>query len=181
MFSKSTYISAVVLGFVTFGVYVVAAEHNCVAKGSSAKLDVFKQLAGDWVNVGENGKATDQVISTYRVTAGGSAVLETIFPGSDHEMVTVYHEDGENVVLTHYCVLGNQPRMRVEFTDDPNRLLYKCTGGTNIKSESDEHMHEGGLTILGKDRIKVEWLKFKDGENDYTAAFELIRNGRGGA
>ena len=59
-----------------------------------------------------SGQPTDQVVSTYRVTAAGSAVMEVLFPGTDHEMVTVYHQDGDDLILTHYCAAGNQPRMK---------------------------------------------------------------------
>ncbi len=177
MQSKNLARAVVLTGVVALVGYCLADDHNCSAKGSSAKLQVFKQLAGEWLKVGEDGRPTDEVISNYRITSGGSAVIETIFPGTDHEMVTVYFEENDELTLTHYCVLGNQPRMRVEFGDDPNRLTYKCTGGTNIQSETDEHMHEARLTILGKDHIRIEWLKFKNGKHDYTAAFELVRRG----
>ena len=59
----------------------------------------IKALAGDWEAVGEAGESGDW---NFRVSAGGSAVLETLFVGTEHEMLTVYHmEDGE-LVLTHY-------------------------------------------------------------------------------
>ena len=175
MLSKKVAVTLVVVSGAALAVFAVAGDQHCQGKGSSAKLEVIKQLAGDWVRVGGDGRPTDQIFSSYRVTAGGSAVLETLFCGTNHEMITVYHEDGEHLVLTHYCTLGNQPHMRAEPTDDPNRIVFKCAGVSNAKSENDEHMHEGRLTILGDDRIKTEWLKFKDGKNDYTASFELVR------
>ena len=54
------------------------------------------------------------LVARYAVTAAGSAVVETVFPGTEHEMVTVYHADGSDLVLTHYCMEGNQPRMRAK-------------------------------------------------------------------
>src|SRR6516165_1621351 len=85
------------------------------AKPANAqRLEALKGLAGDWVEVGKDGKPTDRVVSSIRVTSAGSAVLETLFPGTDHEMVTLYHLDGAELILTHYCMMGNQPRMRAE-------------------------------------------------------------------
>ena len=46
----------------------------------------------------------------YGVTAAGTAVMEALFPETDHEMLTVYHLEGNDLVLTHYCAMGNQPR-----------------------------------------------------------------------
>src|SRR5215203_87185 len=77
---------------------------------TNAALEKMKQLAGTWLLVGEDGKPTEQVASVIKVTAGGSAVHETLFPGQPHEMISVYTIDGLDMVMTHYCVLGNQPR-----------------------------------------------------------------------
>src|SRR5690242_6473548 len=96
-----------------------AKEHEAPRPAPPSRLDVMKRLAGDWIQVGPDGKASDQVVATYRVTAGGSAVEETLFAGTPHEMVTVYHMDGDDLVLTHYCVAGNQPHMKAEKQSDP--------------------------------------------------------------
>ncbi|MGH7152138.1 MAG: hypothetical protein ACREIU_15640, partial [Planctomycetota bacterium] len=89
------------IGLITLGCSALALAGDEPKKG--APLERIKALAGEWVQVGEDGKPTTEVISSYRVTAAGSAVVETLFPGSDDEMVTVYHMDGESLMLTHYC------------------------------------------------------------------------------
>jgi len=65
------------------------------AKPAPAAFERFKALAGEWVSAedGEMAKRGD-LVARYAVTAGGSAVVETIFPGQAHEMVTVTHADG---------------------------------------------------------------------------------------
>src|SRR6267154_1585907 len=75
-------------------------------------LEKMKKLAGTWLAADKDGKPTDQVVSIVKVTAGGSAVHETLFPGQPHEMVSIYTVDGQDLVMTHYCMLGNQPRMK---------------------------------------------------------------------
>src|SRR5262245_39718357 len=77
-------------------------------------LERLKKLAGTWVAADKDGKPTDQVVSVVRVTAAGSAVHETLFPGQPHEMISVYHLDGKDLLMTHYCSLGNQPRMKAD-------------------------------------------------------------------
>ena len=93
----------------------VTAPPASAATGAAAPaaLERLKALAGEWVAAedGEMAKKGD-LVARYAVTAAGSAVVETVFPGSAHEMVTVYHADGPDLVLTHYCMEGNQPRMR---------------------------------------------------------------------
>src|SRR5262249_6635714 len=61
---------------------------------TNTALEKMKKLAGTWLLADKDGKPTDQVASIIKVTAGGSAVHETHFPGQPHEMVSVYTVDG---------------------------------------------------------------------------------------
>ncbi|HKB15521.1 MAG TPA: hypothetical protein VKF62_05615 [Planctomycetota bacterium] len=141
----------------------------------ASPLDRIKALAGDWVRVGEDGKPTERIVSSYKVTAAGTAVVETMLPGSNHEMVTVYHMDGENLMLTHYCAQGNQPRMKAKPGGPADRLEFSCAGGTNMKSEDDAHMHAVTIVFLGPDRLRSEWQYFDKGKNVETAKFDVAR------
>jgi hypothetical protein len=144
------------------------------AGGTSPGLEQFKQLAGDWVGKSSGlGEGGQEVRANYKVTSGGSAVVETLFPGSEHEMVTVIHRDGDNLVLTHYCMLGNQPHMKAK--DDANKIAFKFTGASNMKSDNDMHMHEATFTFIDKDTYKAEWTHYKDGKAAGTVVFEMKR------
>ncbi len=144
---------------------------------ADAGLERFKQLAGDWVGTisGGEGKEKQEVRVNYKVTSAGSAVVETITPGSEHEMVTLIHKDGDDLVLTHYCALGNQPRMKAERGGDDKKIAFKFAGATNLKSDKDPHMHEAVFTFVDKDTLKAEWTHYHDGKAAGTAAFELKR------
>src|SRR5438034_10298506 len=100
-------------------------------KPTNPGLERLKKLAGTWVEADKDGKPTDKVVSVIRVTAGGSAVHETLFPGQPHEMMSLYHLDGKDVVMTHYCVLGNQPRMKADPKSAPDRIHFAFDRGTN--------------------------------------------------
>src|SRR5947209_1063552 len=95
-------------------------------------LDTLKKLAGTWVAADEKGQPTAQVVSVFKVTAAGNAVQETIFPGTGHEMVSVYFKDGQDVVMTHYCAMGNQPQMKLDPASAANRLEFKFVGGSSF-------------------------------------------------
>jgi hypothetical protein len=125
------------------------------APATPPALERLKKLAGTWVAAGKDGKPTDQVVSVVRVTAGGSAVHETLFPGQPHEMVSVYHRDGADLVMTHYCMLGNQPRMKADPNSPPNQIRFQFAGGSNLDPAKDKHMHEGTITFVDDDHI--EW------------------------
>jgi hypothetical protein len=145
--------------------------------GSGPGLDRFKQLAGDWVGTigAHNGKEAQTVQVNYKVTSGGSAIMETIAPKEAMEMVTVIHKDGDDLVLTHYCAVGNQPRMKADRGGDDNKVAFKFTGASNMKSDKDMHMHAVTYTFVDKDTLKAEWTHYMDGKEGGKALFELKR------
>ncbi len=135
-----------------------------------AALDRLKSLAGDWTMVDGDGS----VAVTYRVTGAGSAVIETLFPGSDHEMVTMYHSDGPDVVLTHYCAAGNQPRMRAKRLEG-DTLAFRFDGATNLASRSETYMRDLTITFQGPDRLRSEWTSLEGGKKAEKTVFEMQR------
>ncbi len=140
-------------------------------------LERLKKLAGTWVEADKDGKPTDKVVSVWKVTSGGSAVLETIFPGEAMEMLSVYHQDGADLVMTHYCMLGNQPRMKADPKSPKNQLVFQFAGGTNLDPAKDMHMHEGTLTFIDDDHIEFSgaaWVNGKPAE-DHCATMKLVR------
>jgi hypothetical protein len=141
--------------------------------GKSATFEKFKALAGDWV--GKKGADGPEMAVQYKVTSGGSAVVETIMPGTDHEMVTVIHPDGDNIILTHYCMIGNQPQMKAPGNVDGNKVAFTFVKATNLKSDKDLYMHDVTFTFVDKDTLKSEWTHFVDGKSSGVAVFELKR------
>jgi hypothetical protein len=123
----------------------------------------IKKLAGDWLEADKDGKPTAKLVSQVRVTAGGSAVRETIFPGTDMEMVTMYTQDGSDLIMTHYCILGNQPRLKAEAAG-AKKIVFKCVGGGNLKLDKDTYMGQTTLTLIDDDHISVECVKCENGK-----------------
>jgi hypothetical protein len=97
--------------------------------------------------------------SIFRVTAGGSAVLETNSPGSKMEMLSVYHMDKGRLLMTHYCALGNQPRMKLNTRKSTaTKLVFDFDGGTNLNPRRDMHMHSLTLTLPGGNKKGAQKL-----------------------
>jgi len=150
-------------------------EKPAAAKLAQARFDQFKRLAGEWTGKAPHDVGHQEGTITYKVTAGGSAVVETVFAGTGHEMVTMYHLDGDSLVLTHYCVLGNQPRMKCTPTDDPKNLVFEFAGGTNIDPAKDMHMHTAKFEFLSDDHIRSTWTMFAAGKPDHSTAIDMRR------
>jgi hypothetical protein len=141
---------------------------------TDAAFEQFKSLAGDWTGK-ELGKDGHDLHVNYKVTAGGSAVVETIFPGSEHEMVTVIHRDGDGLLLTHYCMLGNQPQMKSSGPSDGKKIEFKFVRATGLKSDKDMHMHDATYTFVDSDTLRTEWTHYNDGKAAGQVVFDLKR------
>lgn len=142
------------------GLMLVGVSSARAADGADPKLAFasLKALAGEWS--GPDGKKVE-----YKVTAGGSVVQETLFPGQPHEMVSMYHLDGDTLRMTHYCGAGNQPRTKFDPKNSTaEHLVFLFDGGTNLDPARDAHMHEGRITIKDKTHIETEWDGYEKGK-----------------
>jgi hypothetical protein len=165
---------ALLVSALTAACCLAAAEKQAQkASAPDAAFESLKLLAGDWVGKNTKGShASDmEVKANYKITSGGTTIVETLGAGSDHEMVTVIHKDGNDLVLTHYCMLGNQPRMKADGSGDAKKVAFKFAGGSNMKSDKDMHMHAVTYTLQDKDNLTAEWLLYVDGKPAETAVF----------
>ncbi len=160
--------------FVCFLVLAMLHANPAVAQSKSgASFDKLKSLVGEWQ--GKNPDGTPLRV-TYKVFSGGSALLETLEPGGDRpSMITVYHVDGDNLLMTHYCSAQNQPRMRAKpVSGKVKKIDFSYVDATNLSDPSDGHMHGLVVTFLDKDHITQEWTFLKDGKKS-PRKFELER------
>ncbi len=146
------------------------------AKKPASHLEVLRALAGTWNGPDGDGDGAPDMTVTYKVTSAGHAVCETLFPGTDHEMITVYHADGTALIATHYCAAGNQPRMRCEHPDQAPLVFgfQDCTNrGKDASGKPEACM--GGLkfTFKDRDRFLQEWSHEGGGEG--KVVFEWTR------
>ena len=145
-----------------------AKTNDSKAKQSKAIFEKIKSLAGEWEHKG-------QLALSVRVIAGGSAVVERLFPETPMEMMTVYHLDSDEVMLNHYCVLGNQPRLKASMGDQKNTIVFNFVGATNLASENDAHMHQGKIKFFDNGTIESTWTKFVDGKAAEEHSFGMAR------
>src|SRR2546423_7808192 len=166
------------IGLTAFGAASLSSPEKPKDSNAAACFAQLKKLAGDWMTRDEKtGKET--LALRYRVTAAGSMVEETELPTSDHEMVTVYHMDGDNLVLTHYCALGNQPHMKATAASTPSKIVFECTGVGNSKSHTDMHMHGLVINVTDANHLANEWTLSQDGKAGHTAKFLVHRADKG--
>ena len=143
---------------------------------SETIMERLKTLEGEWMLVDESGEITDQVGAEFRWTAEGSALREFMFPGQPHEMLNVYHQDGNRVLMTHYCAAGSQPRLEIVPAEEGDGLLLKFDSITNLPSSVAHFMHHAEYEWESEDRLNTIWYGSVDGTVvDETTVFRLAR------
>ncbi len=167
---------ALIVGFMALSsIHVYAEEQELKPYVGSEAFERMKQLAGSWEGNMDMGKGPMKVATSYKVTSNGSALIETVFEGAPHEMVTVYHDDSKHQInFTHYCSLANQPKMNLT-TVEGNTLTFDLSGDSDIDAKHETHMHAAAITFDGKDQITQQWTKFESGKENQIVKVSYSR------
>ena len=134
-------------------------------------FDKIKGLAGDW----EGTALGQRVTANYKVMSAGSTVM-MVLPGHrpGEEMVTMFHTDNKNLMVTHYCSAKNQPRMRMVPTKDKNVIRFEFMDATNLPTPGTGHMVGLTLKMVDKNHHVQTWTFSQDGKTQ-SEDFDLHR------
>jgi hypothetical protein len=111
-------------------------------------------------------KSGGNFVVSYRLISGGSALVEEWGLGTPHETETVFYPDHSDLLLTHYCAQGNQPRLRaVESSGDA--VVFRFVDVTN-RSGDQSMLVERALRFAGDSFDDTEIYKAPDGTSDTT-------------
>jgi hypothetical protein len=127
-----------------------------------AAFERLKALEGDWE--GKSTKGWEETLH-YKTIAGGTTVLETSFdahPGQ--EMATAFYMDGDRLLLTHYCMAKNAPRLEATaFADGGRTVTFTFLDGSNIPTRDKGHMDQAVFRFEAPDRITSRWTWYENG------------------
>jgi hypothetical protein len=140
----------------------------------SADFERLKGLAGTWQGRTVMQGKEEQVQVEYRVSSAGSTLVETMFPGTPKEMLSVYHDQDGKPGMTHYCAMKNRPNLAMQSSSD-SRIHFKFTGSDSVDPEKDAHMHELIIHFIDKDTIEQDWVMYRDGKPVEATSIELKR------
>jgi hypothetical protein len=134
-------------------------------------FDQLKSLAGSWEGKSSEGEPVEV---SYRMTAGGSALMSEI-AGHGEDMISMINFDGPNrLLLTHYCAVGNQPRMQASASPDGKTITFNFVDATNLDGQQSGHMDHVVIAMLGPDHHIEEW-NFVDHGKQIKRVFDLTR------
>ena len=144
------------------------------AKSDSAEFARMKTLVGNWTGKCDMGQGPVDMTIQYRLLAGGSVLEERVFAGTPNEMVTMYYDQNGKLAMTHYCVFGNRPAMKVKSADAKTiKFDFDATCGINPAKES--HMHALSITFNEADTITTSCQAIIDGKEQAEKPTTLKR------
>jgi hypothetical protein len=129
-------------------------------KGSAA-FELMKTLVGKW---SAESPMMGRMNTEFRLIAGDSVVEERFAEGTPMEMLSTYHDVNGQLTMTHYCMLRNQPRMRL-VNSTADSLTFDLAPTPGLNAAKDKHMHGATYTFIDKDHFKLEGVSWENGKS----------------
>src|SRR5260370_38574678 len=129
------------------------------AQADAQKLFVkLKTLAGSWEGTyeGKPGQAS------LRVTSMGNAIVHEMRGDGPENPITMLYLDGDRLLLTHYCDVGNRPRMVGKLSPDGKTVEFNFLDVANYSSQQGGHMEHAVFTILDANQHTEDWTSSSD-------------------
>jgi hypothetical protein len=116
-------------------------------------FDQLKSLAGTWEAVLDG----QPMHVTLRTTSMGNTLMHELKRTGPDDPITMFHLDGDLLVLTHYCDAGNQPRMVATVSPDGKTIVFDFVEATNLLSSQMGHMQRVTFTFIDPDHHTEKW------------------------
>jgi len=148
--------------FATAVLLALTVTHVTRAQDAAAAFSTLKALAGDWQGTYEwTGERSGFGVmnATYYVTANGTALVENLTAGGVPSMTSVYHLDGADLRMTHYCGAGNQPRLKAGRVDlERGTIDFDFVDVTNLPSPDGPHVHGVEMRLIDRNHLTLVFL-----------------------
>jgi len=95
----------------------------------------------------------------YFTTGNGSAVVETLTAEGIPMMRTVYHPDGPDLRMTHYCAARNQPRLKASRIDlSAGAIDFAFVDATNLSAPDAPHVTGLEVRFADDDHVTLTFV-----------------------
>ncbi len=148
----------------------VAGAPETIVYDAATAMAFLTSTSGEWESAsaqhahGGVAPGGSRGIVSVKTKAAGSAVVHTYAAGTPGEMETIFHMDGDQLLLTHYCALQNAPVLRFEKSNKPGELKFVFYGGTNFDPKVDAHLHESTFQIKDAGTVEQNSTVFANGK-----------------
>jgi hypothetical protein len=120
--------------FFLFALFCLWLTCSVLFAGEQTPFEVFKGLQGRW-----SIRAGDKTLPfhvTYDLGSNSSVLTE-----ASGKELSVFYSDKGNLLMTHFCNRGNQPRLKLKASSAARRYEFEMFDITNLEDPSDDHVH----------------------------------------
>jgi len=137
---------------------------------------LLKTLEGEWTAATETNRKSSV---RFELSANGTVLVEhytnPAMPG-EGRMMSAYHLDGTDLLLTHYCIANNQPTLRAErFDPVSGEIQFGFVRATNLATPGAGHMRRAKYKVIDNDHFVTEWEFFENGVRKMTETETFTR------
>jgi hypothetical protein len=143
---------------------------NASTRTGEDAFEKMTTLVGSWQATVPTGIQSAE----FQLIANGSVIASRLSGGMPHDMHTMLHMDGSELMLTHYCAMRNQPRMVLTPGSDSDKLVFEFRDGRNIKP-GDVYMCRVAFIIDGPNHHSEEWTNIAKNGQEETTRIEFRR------
>ena len=153
------------------GAAAIAGGPKAETSPGPAAYARLKTLAGEW----EADTAMGKAHVSYELIAGGTSLVEKESSEKMPAMLTVYYLDGDRLLLTHYCMAGNHPRMQARaFNAETGEVAFEFLDATNLTPGAG-HMHNVKIRVADHDHLNTEWEFYENGQRKMAETAQYTR------
>lgn len=139
-----------------------------------AAFERFKQLSGTWQSRSTKGWESTDVVRT--IAAGSVVELGGSGAHPGEPMLTLIYMDGDRLLLTHYCVAKNQPRMQAtSFEEGGKTVTFTFLDATNLPSRDTGHMDQFVFHFNDDGTATRRWTWYQAGKESWMEIVEMRR------
>jgi len=141
---------------------------------SADVFERFRSLTGSWM--GKSTKGWEATMNARVIAKRSTVVMNSFDAHPDEEMLTTLVLDGEDLVLVHYCVARNQPRLvATDISEDGLQVTFTFRDGTNLPSRDQGHMDKAIFRFVDDGSFSSQWTWYQDGKEKWMEEIQYRR------
>ena len=134
---------------------------------NSNDFDKLKKLEGKWMGMLERTDGTSDMLNLeYSITSNGSALLEESNTGGV-EMLSIFNNHNDEVLITHYCGLQNKPILNLVGSSD-GTFKFKTDAKRSGLSRDKENFVDTWTISVSEDGQEMHYEYTVIGPNGST-------------
>jgi hypothetical protein len=141
---------------------------------AAAAFDRLQTLVGEWEGQASEHGHEIPATTSYRPVSADSVLMNVLAAGTPHEMITMFHMDGSDLIAIHYCAAHNQPRFRFVANPEPKVVAFEFKDATKLASPSTPHMVAVKFTFVDPNHHIEDWTSVANGQTS-TRRFDFRR------